>query len=155
MFVQRSPFLCYWNIVIMFCCVHGLFDIVSLRLVKLIEYSLLCLVNVVNSVFFLACNVLAASWYCYSVIRLVGVVESIMSSITYCLRIHVVLFDRYFLTTSFMSTSLLLLVLNSVLFLTSLSCPSSELAIVTVSRIVTYPECVLSVSCGIYINSVL
>lgn len=40
-FVQRSPLYSYYNMFIVFACVHGYLDSILLRLVKFLEYTLM------------------------------------------------------------------------------------------------------------------
>jgi hypothetical protein len=90
-FVQRSPLYSYYNMLIVFACVHGYLDSILLRLVKFLEYTLMVYdVIVVSHLLKSSYHVLY--WEMYSLLRLSGVSSCLMLMLCMQLGCHVSLF---------------------------------------------------------------
>lgn len=58
-FVQRSPLYSYYNMLMVFVCVHGYLDMVLLRLVKFLEYTIMVYdVVAISQLLKFSCNLL-------------------------------------------------------------------------------------------------
>lgn len=153
LFVQRSPFLCYWNVLILFSCVHGMFDIVAVRLLKLVEYTLVRLTDILRLSYVCDTNVFASNWGCYELLRVVGMNYSLISIVDQSLRIHVLVLDKY---TAILSDQRdLSMLLDTVMFLTTLTSFSSDCNVSSVSHSLVPYVTQSCYSVGIYISSIL